>query len=129
MKHPILTFDGQIVNAAQVWVHLQPPKHSAFVPYSIEIPLATANEVFFSRKPDNTSWTDYIWDEIANLGTFVVEGYIKNILRLTQQQRGTFEWVIITVDDVLESDESIRLSGKAVRFLHHKLPPELKTLE
>lgn len=129
MEFSSLHIDGERVDFTKVWVHLQRPKNLNFARYCLDVPLELAEEVFFSRKSHAASWSDYIWDEITNLGTFVVEGYVENIVRHAKQMRSCFDWVIITIDDVAESSEAIRLSGKAVRFTYAPQAPELKTLE
>ena len=124
-----LTIQGQRILVGNVWVHLQRPKSAVYAPFTLDVPLSIAQEVFGLRKPELSSRTSQIWSEVTTYGTFIVETYFKNMARLAKQQRGAFEWVIATVDEIVESEDTIHLSGKALPFRRENAIPELKPLE
>jgi hypothetical protein len=126
---PTLIIDGQNIHFGKVWVHLQRPKSAHTVHYSVQFDLNDAPEILGPRKPPWLPWSDHVWKEIKSFGgTFMVEGYFRSMTSLAAHQRDSCEWVIATLDEIVEERGVIRLSGKAIPF-NRELAPELKTLE
>ena len=126
---PTLAINAQRCHLGTVWVHLQRLKSGPVAFYNVDIPLSRAEQIFGARKPEFPSWTNQVWDDIANYGTFIIENYFQDKTKLTNEQRGSYEWVIATVDDIIELEDVIRLSGKAVPFHRDRETPELRELE
>jgi hypothetical protein len=128
MSEPTLVVGHSLADPSRVWVNLRPPGRSIVVQYYLDVPWKAVPIVFPGRAP-KVPWRDAIWSDITELGSFVVEGYLQNLASHEGRPAEAYEWTITTVDEVTETDEGIRLTGRAVPFDRSLGVPELKTLE
>lgn len=54
---------------------------------------------------------------IRELGTFIIEGFIDNMRAIVGKHEKASYWVIATVDEVIESEKGVELTGQAIRFV------------
>ncbi len=125
----MLTIDENIVKVESIWAHLKNPIGRDCVAYHLGIPYEIAHIVLGSEKPNGLSWLDYVRGNIREFGTFIVDGYVASLTRLANKNRGPFQWVIMSVDDVSDESGFICLTGKAERFYPKLGISELKPLK
>lgn len=103
----------------EVWVHLQDVRHQKSVEYRISVAAAHIRQVFdpYSTKEPEAPWATFIQGMVADLGTFIVEGFIDNITAILGEREKVLIWVIATVDKVVETEKGIDLTGRAVPFV------------
>ncbi|MEW6731639.1 MAG: hypothetical protein AB1489_09960 [Acidobacteriota bacterium] len=68
----------------------------------------------------NETWKSFIETQINDLGTFIVDAYIKTMTSLCNEKRGSFHWVIATVDNINEIENCIEFIGRVVPFKPYK---------
>lgn len=112
-----LRVSGQSCDLAAVWVHLQDADRDS-VSYSLEVPEPYVQDVFDpeAQKQPDISLRDYVLEHVAEFGTFIAQSYFENARRLLSREREAAEWVIASVDDLLELPGRVVLLGTAVRF-------------
>lgn len=115
-----LEIDEGVERFRTVWVHLQNVSESESVGYRIVVPRSCTPQVFDPGNTRNadTSWPVFIQSLVAELGTFVVEGFVENISNIVEDREREYRWVIATVDKVLETERGIELLGRAVPFVN-----------
>ncbi|MGA9772164.1 MAG: hypothetical protein WBV94_24240 [Blastocatellia bacterium] len=109
---------GHQEDIATVWVHFQEMDRQATVPYRIWVPDMHFHQVFdpYATKAASQTRVEYLNDTIREFGTFIVEGYVENMVQVLGESRKPYQWVIVSVDDIRENESGIELMGKAVRF-------------
>lgn len=122
MEEIKLEVDGRKQSFHQIWVHLQDISHSESVEYRISVGAANIGQVFdpYGTKATNSSWSHFIQNLIAELGTFIVEGFIDKMAAIVGTPEKSYIWVIATVDEVKETEKGIALIGRAVPFMPHR---------
>jgi len=110
--------DGTQVEIGSVWCHLKDEPRATTAPFKLFISSDCVVPAInpHDRKPLDQSWRDFILDDVAELGSFIVEGFLQNLRKLTNVKRQPFEWVIASFDDVSESDEGLTFHGLAEQF-------------
>jgi hypothetical protein len=118
MSEIVIYVDGQPVDVGALWVHFQEAKRAPASPYRIIVPSEHVKRVFdpLSKTGPDKPLLAYINELVAELGSFMVEGYIKEIAELTGMKTKGYRLVIASVDSVRELDDGIELVGKALRF-------------
>jgi hypothetical protein len=114
-----LQIDGRELGFEKLWVHMQDPHRASPVSYRISVPLAAAQEIFdpYYTKAVDKDWTMFIRDQIRDLGSFILDGYIDGMKAIIGNDRkSAWEWVVATVDDVHQSENAIEIVGQAVPF-------------
>jgi hypothetical protein len=117
MDTPTLSIGGTPIPFAVAWVHLKARPHEP-VGYEVSVPRSLWQIVFDpgARRPESLGWRQFIWSDVEELGTFIVEGWFKAMTEHTPSGARRWEWVIATVDGVREDGDRIRLVGRAERF-------------
>lgn len=115
-----LEIDGSVERFRTVWVHLQNVGELESVEYRIVVSQSCVPEVFdpSNTRASETSWPVFIQRAVAELGTFVVEGFVENISHIVEDREREYRWVIATVDKILETERGIELVGRVVPFLN-----------
>lgn len=115
-----LEIDGNVERFRTVWVHLQNVSELESVGYRIVVSKSCAPQVFdpSNTRDSETSWPVFVQRLVAELGTFVVEGFVENISNIVDDREREYRWVIATVDKTLETERGIELVGRAVPFLN-----------
>jgi hypothetical protein len=110
--------DDERHDFSDVWVHLQDVTISDSRLYTFCVPRDKIIRVFDPTrlKPDDQSWQQFIERMVAELGTFIVEAYIKSIRSYSEARENRFRWVIASIDEIRETDEGISINGRAVPF-------------
>ncbi|MBX9787546.1 MAG: hypothetical protein K2Y37_01395 [Pirellulales bacterium] len=118
-RDPSVVVGATAVSFGVVWVHLQPVKEAAgALSYCITVGRAHVNGVFdLAGRRGEQSWPDYIASDVAQLGSFILEGYVDRLVELTRSERRPYEWVVATLDRVEETPDSLQLIGLAVPFI------------
>jgi len=113
----IFELDGKLTDLTGVWVHLQSPAGKDWRDFKVMVQAGRAPEVFdpSGMRDWGVPWPDFIWSQIHELGTFIVEAYFDAMQECMGQCRSPFRWVIATIDTVVEND-GIELRGKALPF-------------
>ncbi|SRR5712692_8458883 len=114
-----LEIDGNEISFEKVWVHLQDPFRARPLPYRLSVPLGAAHQVFdpYDAKPHDKEWFAHIEEQVKDLGSFVLDGYIDNMkAMLGNTSKAAWEWVLATVDEVRQSKDAIEIVGRAVPF-------------
>lgn len=111
-----LRIGGQSCSVSAVWVHLQDA--DCAVSYSLEIPIKDVDHVFDpeQQRPVDMSLRQYVIERVAEFGTFIAEDYFNKVRKLLSLEREPAEWVIASVDDLVELPDTVVLQGTAVRF-------------
>jgi hypothetical protein len=76
--------------------------HSIFDPYGV--------------KPEGQLWSEYIWNQIQDLGTFIVEAYIKLIRDILNDKDISYYWVLSSVREISDTEDGIEIKGRVVPF-------------
>lgn len=118
MENIRLMINGLILGFGHVWVHMQDIESKINAKYSVTVPRCHWKEVFdpHNSKPNELAWKDFLVHQVEVMGTFVLGAYFKNMARIVDDDSHGFQWVIATLDDVVDSTDSIELKGKAVIF-------------
>jgi len=75
---------------------MQDPVRAPSVPYRISVPLTLAQQVFdpYYTKQSSVDWGSFIKEQVRDLGTFILEGYIENMKAAVQNDcENAWEWV------------------------------------
>jgi len=111
-----ITILPSTLDLGETWVHFQDPRETP-ISFSISIPSEHVEQVFGpAANAEPLSLCQYIRHNIDTLGTFIAEGYIKEIRKLLGVQRKPYARVIIAIDTVTESEGTITLTGRTVKF-------------
>ena len=118
MSQILIEVDGRSEPVNGLWVHFQETKRAPAVEYRIKVPTEYLQEIFdpTSVTGPNKPMLEYINELVADLGPFIVEGYIKNIAKLMGVETNSYRWVIATLDSISEVTDGIELVGKALHF-------------
>lgn len=118
----ILEIDNKPENFSCVWVHLQDIEVIKFMPYKIVVPHSCFYKVFdpYHTKKETESRKTFVRRDIEDLGTFILEGYIKTMASSLGEDKTYYKWVIATVD-VIEENDCLKLIGKVVPFQPHEI--------
>jgi hypothetical protein len=113
-----MEIDGKLHGFHEIWVHLQDVSQQDSVHYRIIVAATYVQTVFdpYSTKGQKTSWPNFIMGMIRELGTFILEGFIDNMGEIVGKHEKVYLWVIATVDEPVETENSILLIGRAVPF-------------
>jgi hypothetical protein len=116
MSQITVQIDGRQRGFHEVWVHLQDVNHQKSVQYRISVDAASSRTIFdpYGTKGSEGSWASFIQELVAEFGTFIVESFIDNITELVGRREKAYIWVIVTVDEVIETERGIDLVGRAV---------------
>lgn len=119
MNEVSLEIEGVQQGFHEVWVHLQDVGLSESVAYRISVADASIRQVFdpYNTKGSESSWRNFVERMVAEFGTFIVEGFIENMCAILGEQEKAYAWVIATVDEVVETEKGIDLTGRAVPFV------------
>jgi hypothetical protein len=117
-----LRINGVAVSWSSVWVHMQDSekrKKPAY-PYIAIAPIEYAKQIFdpHRTRAESVNWSKFVTPLIDEFGTFIVGAYFDQMASLSTSKvegRG-YEWVIATVDDIIEREHSIHMIGRAVKF-------------
>jgi hypothetical protein len=115
--------DGQKEDVGTIWVHLRNPDTHGYASYRIRVPASYMNQVFDPNQTKDiaTSWATFINDNIMELGTFILEGYIENIASVLEEKRKPYRWVIVSVENILESEDEIEITGQVVPIVNQEI--------
>jgi hypothetical protein len=128
MQNPILKISSKPADFGDVWVHVQALGNSDNAPYSITVPREFMDELFDARdKVETVSWNDYLVDEVAELGSAMLGLYVQKIQKRVGARQNRPEWVIATLESVLETPDGLELLGRAIRFRPEKFLNDYKT--
>lgn len=123
-----LAINGTPARIGDVWVHMKPDPRGTTAPYRLLVPTEHITAVFnkHGRKPDNQSLRDFILADIAEFGTFIMEGYLKKMREINGEDRRMM-CVLATVDDVRETDEGIEMSGLIEEYCPERYLPKKRS--
>jgi hypothetical protein len=109
---------GMIVPIACVWAHLRSGDVPTSKIFILTIPAAFVSDVFDPNCgcPKGRPIEIYIRELISEFGTFIMEGFLKNIRRLQNAGCSPYRWVIAKVDEIEMSGDGILIRGKVVPF-------------
>lgn len=118
MSQILIEVDGHSEHVGGLWVHFQEIRRAPAVQYRIKVPSEYLKEIFDPTgvTGPNKPMLEYINELVADLGAFIVEGYIKNIAKLMGVETNSYRWVIATLDSIREVTDGIELVGKALHF-------------
>ncbi len=119
MEDITIIINGQFQSFNRVWVHLQEPELSISCPFKIVVPTAYIYTVFDPHgiKEENITFEVYINDLVKDLGTYIVEGFIENIIKISEpNNKKSFEWVIAKIENIKQDDSGVSIDGEAVPF-------------
>jgi hypothetical protein len=118
---PTLAIGACVVPIAEVWVHLQDPFRFASERYVLVVPKCIVDETFdpHSQRPIGKPLATFVMEQIAEFGTFIVEGYWQAILKASKTCQGPFRWVVATVGQVDEKDGGLVLCGQVIPWQPH----------
>ncbi len=113
-----LTVDNMVLGFGHAWVHMQSTDGKQSAPYCARAAKSICFEIFDPRhtKPAEKSWKEFLIANVDEFGTFLLSAYLENMARVVKDEASGYQWVIATLDDVFESEETIELHGKAVVF-------------
>lgn len=113
---PTLTIGARPIPLSRVWVHLQDPWRLPPEPFVLFVPKSRTVEIFdpHHRCPSDVPLDAFVANDIADLGTFILEGFMKRVREAGKSNRGPFEWVIATVDRVEANEKGMSLIGQAI---------------
>ena len=113
-----LEIDRKITRLSSVWVHLKRECRLRPAPFRVTIPPSYIRTIFdpYNTKPEITSWSEFIKEQIESLGTFILEGYFKAMTLVVGDEKAKYEWVIVKMDQIEENTEGIELMGQAEPF-------------
>ena len=120
-RRPALSVGPQGKNSASfstLWAHLQDTPDGTWSPFSILVPEELSEELFDPgrTRDSSVSMPDFVMDQVETLGTFIVDGYVKDLRRLAGETREHYAWVIASIDRVSQNPDGILLEGKVVPF-------------
>jgi hypothetical protein len=117
METPALVIGGAPAPFAAAWVHLKQRPHKP-VGYEVRVPRSLWALVLdpTGRRPESLSWREYLWSDVCELGTFIMEGWFRALAKATLSGPPRWKWVIATIEELSQDGDFIRLSGKAERF-------------
>jgi hypothetical protein len=115
---PTIVISDRPIPFAAVWVHLKPRPYQPSN-YTVSVPRVVWPAVFDPtvRRPEGLAWSRFLWSEVGEFGTFIVQGWFKKMSRHLKEDTLPWEWVIATVDEIIEEGDVIRLAGRAERFM------------
>jgi hypothetical protein len=118
MARITLEINGREESFETLWVHLQQVDRATAIPYRIQVPNEDMTRVFdpLCAKSGSESWPEYLKKMIEELGTFIVEAYLRTMANIRGEDNRKFRWIVATVDDVVEIKDGIELTGKAMPF-------------
>jgi hypothetical protein len=118
MSEVVIEVDGQREDVSGLWVHFQELTRAPAFQYRILVPSAYVRPVFdpLSLTGPDKPLLGYINELVGEMGTFIVDGYIRNIAKVMRVETKRYRWVIAGVDCIREVPEGIELLGKALRF-------------
>jgi hypothetical protein len=113
-----IEIDGQQAKLREVWVHLQSISTPTWAPYRLLVPKSYAGRVFdpYNTKDISESWTRFLEKNIEELGTFILEAYLKSMASVLSENDGRIKWVLATVDQIVETENTVEIFGKALPF-------------
>ena len=118
MEKSSLTINGTPLEFGHAWVHMQDADGKDTVHYCAAVQKPSCIDVFdpHKSKQDDHSWKDFLMEQVDELGTFILGAYFENMAKTVENETSVYQWVIATLDDVLENEETIELHGQAVIF-------------
>ena len=118
MSEIIIEVDGVSEDVSGLWVHFQEPTRAPAFQYRILVPSEFIRPVFdpLSLIGPDKPLLAYINELVGEMGTFIVDGYIRNIAKVMRVETKRYRWVLAGVDCIREVPEGIELLGKALRF-------------
>ena len=102
-------------------MHVQDADSQLNVPYLVEIPNQYLDAVFDVDIGQGESWSDFLRDEVADLGSAMLDGYFLKMAQISGKVREKCSWVIATLDKVIERDQAVELHGRALPFDRERL--------
>ena len=117
MNAPTIVIGVTTIPFAAAWVHLK-SRPLRPVGYEIRVPRSLWEFVFDpgARKPESCGWTEFLWSDLRDLGTFIMDGWLKSMAEHSPSAACHWEWVIATVDAIGEDGDALRIAGRAERF-------------
>jgi hypothetical protein len=118
MDKPFIIIDACDADIGSLWVHMQSVEGKRYWPYRMVVPIGRAAEVFDpqSTRASGVGWAEHVQSLVDELGTCMLEAYVKNMVKCAQAGSGHTEWVVATLDEVRESEDFIELLGKVVGY-------------
>jgi len=118
MDKASLTVNGFSLEFGHSWVHMQNIDEKNSASYCATVLKSFCIDVFdpHKSKQNDISWKDFLIEQVDELGTFILGAYFENMAKIIEDNSSGYQWVIATLDDVLENEETIELHGQAVKF-------------
>ena len=113
-----LEIDGKSEPFNIIWIHLQRVRETS-VDFRVRVAQELLRPVFdpYETKETHQSWRAFILKAVAELGSFAVEGYFRTMAKAAGQEKGTYRWVIASIDDIAENSLGLEIVGRAVPFV------------
>lgn len=118
MDKPSITIDAGDADFGTLWVHMQSVESKRCWPYRMVVPTCLAADVFdpHSTRDARVGWAEHIQSLVDELGTCMLEAYVKNMAKCAQADNAHTKWVVAALDEVRESEKVIELFGKVVGY-------------
>jgi hypothetical protein len=118
MANILLEINGEKESFNRLWVHLQDDERRSPRDFTIRIPNENLYSIFdpYGLKPVDQLWSEHIWNQIKDLGTFIIEAYIKNIRRILNDTDISYSWVLSSIKEIRDTENGIEIQGRVVPF-------------
>lgn len=123
MQTPSFTIGGASVPFAAAWVQLKSHPHDP-TEYEVRVPRALCPAVFDpgAERAESLSWSEFLRSEAEEYGPFVGD-WLRVLSKHCPSEVRRWEWVIATVDQIVEHEDYIRIAGRAERFEPQRFAP------
>lgn len=113
ISEAVVSIDGVIVNPGSLWTQL-----GSRITNGLEsdcliiIPVGLATLVVGDRRQGTDSWVDLINRDFETVGGCMLEAYLEKIAEATDAKLTQYQWVVVSIQNVMEVDKVIIITGR-----------------
>ena len=99
------------------WVHFQTVGDQISEPFTLVVPRELWSEAFAPEDGlDPDAMVEFVRERLTEFGTFWADGVLRALVKAAREPRGTYSWVIASIDRVVGNSSSLLLEGRAIPF-------------